>query len=514
MTVGASQAGAELILARLAHRLSLTAEALFSGPAATASVTDLPDHPPATDPADYIADTLPALIRACPARPGPAHWLLLTMVTTVFPTASEVQEFARRVELDDANDVLVALLDRVIHMPRPSQPEVPTRLVRDVVVDVDFCARDDKHTGIQRVVRETLPRWSRGRSVVPVRRTDQHNGYRSLTQSERARVLEYAGRTTASRPAAPDSQFELIVPWQTVLVLPEVPDPLSVERLSGLAQYSGNQVAAIGYDMIPIISTELRPLPEAGAFARYLALVKHVDRVAGISASATAEFAGFSDMMGGQGLPGPLVAEIPLPEQSPMVAEHPAETAQQGTSGNRPEIVLAARREPHKNLRAVLHAAERLWVEGLDFGVTMIGGQGWDERDLTRTIERLKAQGRALTTMGWVDDEQLTGHLQRAAFSVFVSLHEGYGLPVAESLACGTPVVTTDFGSQREIGELGGCLLVDPRDDRSVTDAMRRMLTEPGLLEQLRAQIARRPQRTWEDYATDAWAFLVEGQVP
>ena len=84
-------------------------------------------------------------------------------------------------------------------------------------------------------------------------------------------------------------------------------------------------------------------------------------------------------------------------------------------------------------------------------------------------------------------DDLLWGGYRVARFTVFPSLNEGFGLPLAESLACGTPAVTSNYGSMREIVELGGgALLVDPRDDHSVADGMRALLTDDSLLEELR----------------------------
>ena len=116
--------------------------------------------------------------------------------------------------------------------------------------------------------------------------------------------------------------------------------------------------------------------------------------------------------------------------------------------------------------------------------------------------------GRSITALGLVSDVELLEELRSADFVFFASLHEGYGLPVAEALACGTPVITSNFGSQLEIAELGGCLVVDPRDDDDVTSALRRLLTKPEELQRLRAEAVARPVRTWDEYAAELWAFL------
>jgi glycosyltransferase involved in cell wall biosynthesis len=121
----------------------------------------------------------------------------------------------------------------------------------------------------------------------------------------------------------------------------------------------------------------------------------------------------------------------------------------------------------------------------------------------------LQGLGRSVRVERAVSDRVLAGAYASAWFTVFPSLHEGFGLPVAESLSFGVPVITTGYGSTAEIGGPGGCVLVDPRDGGALTDAMRRLLVEPRVLAGLRAQIAGRPVRGWQDYADELWEFLV-----
>ena len=111
-------------------------------------------------------------------------------------------------------------------------------------------------------------------------------------------------------------------------------------------------------------------------------------------------------------------------------------------------------------------------------------------------------------------DTELAAAYHHARFSVFASLHEGYGLPVAESLAYGTPVITTNYGSTHDIAAAGGAILIDPRDDDALTDAMRSLLTDDHLLHTLRQQLHTRPTRTWEHYAHDLWHHLVQPELP
>jgi glycosyltransferase involved in cell wall biosynthesis len=80
---------------------------------------------------------------------------------------------------------------------------------------------------------------------------------------------------------------------------------------------------------------------------------------------------------------------------------------------------------------------------------------------------------------------------------------------VAESLAAGTPVITSDFGSLGELAAGGGVRTIDPHDDLALVGAMRDLLVDDVELEKLRDQILQRPTRDWDDYAGELWSALV-----
>lgn len=457
-------------------------------------------------------DLMPALLEACPRKPGPELWLALTAITASFPLAPEIERAARQLELYGADAVAAHALDQVFKEPWGGRPDLPMTLVRDgVVVDVDFCARNDQNTGIQRVVRAVMPRWVRDHDPVFVVDLDERSAYRNLAPMELHRVLKYGQPPSFDAAEERDYRQHIVVPWRSTVVCGEVPPPGALRRIAALGEYSGNDLALIAYDMIPILSVDQRPIDgESGSFGQYLGLVKRAHRIAPISSSARDEFAGFSDMLAAQGIRLPTVREVELPEDIGDV-EVPARARPVDA---RPTVLITGRQEPHKNLVGPLHAVHRLWEEGLDFEVVMMGGLGWDSDRVEEMCRQIQEAGHPLTTLGWVEDDDMWRRIRNASFVVFTSLHEGYGLPIAEAMALGTPVITSNYGSQAEIGSKGGCLLVDPRNDREITDAIRLLLTDPDRLQQLRDEIGSRPTRRWDDYARELWSFLVDGKEP
>jgi glycosyltransferase involved in cell wall biosynthesis len=429
-------------------------------------------------------------------------WLLMIALTGAMPEPDEVKAAVRARDVNRSGDFATWLLETGYLAARSNgSPDLEMEIADStVLVDVDFSARHELHTGIQRVVRETVPRWNRHHELRLVAWTEPGGAMRDLLPHETDRILRWNERSRDAEPTSAPSRHRLVVPWRSWVLLPENPQPEHCGTLAAVALYSGNRVALIGYDCIPAISPELihHGLPDR--FMRYLHAVKHAHRVVGISAAATREFAGFVDMLPAQGLPGPSVTECPLPVEVPPGKPAAMEGA--------PLVVCIGSFEPRKNQLAVLHAAEQLWREGLDFRLQFIGGGGW-ATEFDAMMARLTAAGRPVARRTAITDEELWGTVRGARFSVFVSLHEGFGLPVAESLACGTPCLTSDYGSTREIADGGGAITVDPMDDQAIADQMRRLLTDDQLVEKLRAEAKGRPSRTWDDYARELWAAMV-----
>lgn len=111
--------------------------------------------------------------------------------------------------------------------------------------------------------------------------------------------------------------------------------------------------------------------------------------------------------------------------------------------------------------------------------------------------ERAGVPGRVVVP-GFVADDVLVQLYQGADLSVFPSLYEGYGLPIVESLACGTPVIGADNSSVREL--LPPELRFDGYSPLAIADAVRRALTDERLRPALAERLGR-PNPTWDDVA-------------
>ena len=155
-------------------------------------------------------------------------WLLHLALVGVFPESEQVSDLRRRLALSSDASAMLAVLESTVDVAsREGGSKRTMRLVSDrVLVDVNFCATHDHNTGVQRVVRKTMPHWaSAGLPVVFVAWTPDGEGYRVLDSEQRERVLNWDARGRAEIPPASDhdqvdvaveeGQEELIVPWRT-----------------------------------------------------------------------------------------------------------------------------------------------------------------------------------------------------------------------------------------------------------------------------------------------------------
>lgn len=443
-------------------------------------------------------------------------WLLHIALVGVIPEPEQVSDLRRRLDLTTDGSAIVAVLESTVDIAsREGGSRRTMRLVSDrVLVDVNFCATHDHNTGLQRVVRKTMPHWLKaGLPVEFVVWTRDGDGYRALNPDERERVFDWDARhrrqsssgARSQRDDSRDDEAEMIVPWRTTLFLPEVPFQHLCRKLASTAHASGNDVRLIGYDAIPLVSAESQPSAESERFAHYLTIVKHSVMVIGISESASGEFAGFGRTLSAQGLTGPSIATVALAREAPV--EH----AQRSRAGALPTVLCVGSHEPRKNQDAVLYASERLHSEGLQFEMVFLGGGSraaihhFDSR-----VRRIRQRGFEVRSLRRATDQELSELYARARFSVFVSLHEGYGLPVAESLSHGTPVLTSNYGSIAEVAREGGCVQVNPRDDEQILEGMRRMLVDDDLIDRLRSEAGSVPVRPWSQYADELWSKVTE----
>jgi glycosyltransferase involved in cell wall biosynthesis len=164
--------------------------------------------------------------------------------------------------------------------------------------------------------------------------------------------------------------------------------------------------------------------------------------------------------------------------------------------GERRVLLSLSAKRPHKNLLALIGALARTPSE--DRPVLVL--PGYPTAHEVELREHAASEGVAgdVRFPAWVSADELEGLWALAEAFVFPSLYEGFGLPVLEAMARGVPVACSNASSLPEVAG-DAALLFDPHDESAIAEAMRRLLDDPKLREQLRAHgLAQVAQFTWE----------------
>jgi glycosyltransferase involved in cell wall biosynthesis len=131
--------------------------------------------------------------------------------------------------------------------------------------------------------------------------------------------------------------------------------------------------------------------------------------------------------------------------------------------------------EPRKNLRSLVEAYSQLHPdERAAFPLVVVGQYGWGQNDIQRAV-KLREEG-SLIVANYVPERQLSALYANATAFLFPSLYEGFGMPVAEAMACGTPVIASDIPVMKEVGG-DHIAMVDAGRSDAWCDAIRKMMT-------------------------------------
>ncbi|MGF1599360.1 MAG: glycosyltransferase family 4 protein [Acidimicrobiales bacterium] len=167
-----------------------------------------------------------------------------------------------------------------------------------------------------------------------------------------------------------------------------------------------------------------------------------------------------------------------------------------------PFVLLPAISYPHKRHADLVVALDRLRDRCPELSVVMTGRPGPETANLRQLAARLRLQDR-VHDLGRVSEEELDALYRSAVALVFPSEYEGFGNPILEAMARGTPVITTDAAALPEVVGAAG-ITVPTGHPVALADAIARVTEEPDLRRQLSAAgIERATQFSWLDAGRD-----------
>jgi len=170
----------------------------------------------------------------------------------------------------------------------------------------------------------------------------------------------------------------------------------------------------------------------------------------------------------------------------------------------RPFVLAVGTIEPRKNVAALIQAFAALpQAMRDDWELVLAGPSGWASAETTGLL-------RSVRYLGYIPEADIAPLTAAAAVFAYPSLYEGFGFPVAQAMAAGCAVVTSNVSSLPEIaGE--AALLIDPRSQAELTSALRQLMESPDLRAKLAALGRRRADLfRWPDCARQSLTFFRE----
>lgn len=269
-----------------------------------------------------------------------------------------------------------------------------------------------------------------------------------------------------------------------------------VAWLFGEKRRLGFRAILFCYDLIPYKLPQLFANDVVRQFAQYFVdMAWCADHVFCISEHTRRDFAAFL-LEAGHGH-APATSVIPLGcEISPPDYGHVADAVQ--ALLERPFILFVSTIERRKNHETIYRAYTRLIDAGMKPPVAVfVGMHGWGVDELFKDLSLDRRVADAIVVLKQVNDDELSALYEKALFTVYPSLYEGWGLPVAESLAHGKFCLVSNSSS---LPEAGGDLAryLDPWDVPGWTQALRELFEHPE-------EVARLNRRVRDGYLPPRW---------
>lgn len=240
-----------------------------------------------------------------------------------------------------------------------------------------------------------------------------------------------------------------------VLVLLDSTWSIDLSNELSRAKTAGARIWVVVNDLIPLQYPELAPEGTPILLAKWLRrTVPYADGLVGISRAV-------ADSLRAQlvtiGIAGELPRiehfylgagfDAPVSDRARLAAVAAAFSEPIGSA-----YLVVGTIEPRKGYAQILDAFERLWAGGVDSRLVIFGRHGWRSEELVQRIRRHREFGRRLIWFDAGSDAELDFAYRRASALIFASRCEGFGLPLAEAMQYGLPVIASDIPVFREIG--------------------------------------------------------------
>jgi glycosyltransferase involved in cell wall biosynthesis len=381
-----------------------------------------------------------------------------------------------------------------------------------ILLDLSHASHTRARTGVQRVAR-ALRRELAGNAVAvsfdpyerawrPLEKWEEDN--LSATEPSPGRGAKWPllarMRGTMRRVSQRPSPLAAVTATGGVIV-PEIFSPAVAAALPGLFSASAGPHVALFHDAIALRLPEITPSSTVARFPGYLQDLLLFDGVVAVSEDSRESLEEYWRWLG--------VSKVPAVAAIPLGVDPSPPGAGLSPSLSPPTLLCVGTIEARKNHHALLEACEALWEQGADFRLRLVGMANAETgAGALGLIDLLRSKGRPVTYDGALNEAELEAAYLDCAFTVYPSLAEGFGLPVAESLSRGKPCLCRFAGALGEIARGGGCVDLGAAAPAEISSAIKWVLGSPRELSALCDAARARRFKNWAEYSAEILAWM------
>lgn len=250
---------------------------------------------------------------------------------------------------------------------------------------------------------------------------------------------------------------------------------------------------AIFHDAIPLRHPEFTWPHSVQRHPSYMKMLSLFDGVFGVSQHSSIVLEEYWEWLGYEYSPSvkslQLGADGLFPE--PLIPED--------SHGEGFDVMMLGIIEKRKGHDLALDACSRLWDDGLEFTLHIVGrANPYFGKDIESRIKRMIKAGRSIKLHGHIEDAELKRLIPSMDLLLFASRSEGCGLPVLESLWSGLPVLSAKLQPVRETSRFGGVSFFEREDSEGLANQLRRLIVNRNLVSDLKNSIQSSILPTWK----------------
>ncbi len=334
---------------------------------------------------------------------------------------------------------------------------------RQLLVDVSQIYFDDNQTGIQRVIHNIIKELSalsiEGYALLPIYATmerEYHYTSKFNSESECASTLD-------EQPVVVCEGDIFLGLDLTAHLFPNIEETLKQWRENNVS------INYVIYDIIPLLHPQFTTEGMDEYFRTWLnGLMGHADRLICISQSVADELRIYTD------------ENFPLIEHKPKITSFHLGAGIGNYSGSEklPDMkgkltfLIVGTVEPRKGHSQLLSAFEKLWSEGQDINLVIVGKKGWMVDALLDKIITITERKQHLTWLEGISDEYLSSLYSSSSCLIIASETEGFGLPMIEAAKYDLPIIARDIPVFREIAGDHAFYFTDNHEVESIAQAI------------------------------------------